>query len=368
MTNDIEEPSGSTLILRSLDGKIMKGMIAFFLLALSTLVFKFWDELGPHRPSVNSERKLAAEKAAQEIVTEIQNLKKNFSHIKSVSVSRFSGDPTDAVYNQTRWEIESRNIFQLKEQSFLEKICIFLNMDHPKVSGQNEAATVGEVDESDSVLFADILEFEHFDTGTVLKFECSLLDVKNKKIIYHRVYSDPKEQVPQDSTVQNETAEAVKPTGPVPEVKRDENQKPEDTITATNNNSKVTEPAVAPESSCPAITASAANTGTGSNASSNFFFRFPRLKMLIGAFLFVVLLPLFTAPLIAGVLKVKSNLFSFGLFMLYNLIGWGVVKFLTESNLSEYRSLLLFIVFCLLIYVFNFIAFSLISKSTRKNS
>jgi len=167
--------------------KLFKMLSEFGVIALAIyLIWLGYDNLGPRKPEIGSDRQKLADQLIPSIAEEIRLSRQG---INRVALVHFNNDPTDYFTNKLRSVIEQRGILDLNDRTFREKVRDLMRIRHPSFSKFDMAISIGRKLAVQGVLYGEIYAFESFPGGVKLDVEVNLADVVNKQTIFSKRYS-----------------------------------------------------------------------------------------------------------------------------------------------------------------------------------
>jgi len=149
------------------------------------LLWLGWNNLGPQKPVIGSERQKLADQVIPLIVEDIRVSRQD---IRRASLLHFSNDPTDYFTNRLRSVIERKGTLDLRDRTFGEKIRNVLRLRHPAYPDVEEAIRKGKRLGAPGVLFGEIHAFESYPGGVKLDVEVVLADTANRQVVFNKRY------------------------------------------------------------------------------------------------------------------------------------------------------------------------------------
>jgi len=165
-----------------------------------------WENLGPRKPQIGSDRQELAEKVIPNIVEDIRTSPRG--NIRQAALLHFSNDPTDYFTNTLRSTIEQRGVLDLRDRTVMEKARNLLNLPHPSYAATDAAVAEGRELDAQGVLYGTIHSFESYPGGAKIDVEVHLADVATGQSVFSKRYNMEASPMGSVTAVMQETAQS----------------------------------------------------------------------------------------------------------------------------------------------------------------
>ena len=164
-------------------GSSMRLWLSFagWTLLIAYLTATLWINLGSSKPVPDDSRKTVGIKAAEKMVEEIRQ---NRKEISSAVMIHFANDPSDFFSYEIRNKLDSSGILILEDLPLMEKVRNKLNLRNEGCGSREAALTAAKGSNASGMLWGKIERYESSKQGVILKAAWELIDLKTGTVVY----------------------------------------------------------------------------------------------------------------------------------------------------------------------------------------